>query len=209
MKIYDWRQGAPCFAIALLSVALGGSAKAESMTGYRPPTPIRGGAVLAIADSTPSLEETLGFIRDKIAQQGRINYAGRFNDPTDNQNWINQFSVEASKVTVDAPACAVRFHWATAVDGKPAQDFDTSIQFGAMDGQRITSMEEDTNHNAAVGGHPAWVGTISPSVWVLTSRGRDGRSYVVDFEDRDMADRVSRAMDHARELCGGKSKEPF
>jgi len=77
----------------------------------------------------PSLAVTLGFIRDKIAEQGRLAYASTTRDSANGQTWDNQFTVEASNAARDDGDCSVGFHWRSTVDGKPAQDLDVHIPF--------------------------------------------------------------------------------
>jgi hypothetical protein len=161
------------------------------------------------AASGAGLEATLDFIRDKLGQQGRIDYAGAMHDSADNTNWVNRFNVEASNVTADIASCRVGFHWRTGVDGKQGQDFDTGFRFSQLQTVALTSMEEDVNRLAAKDGHPTWTGKINPPVWVLTASTSAGERFVVDFRDRDLADRVIRAMTHAMKLCGGAKAEAF
>lgn len=157
----------------------------------------------------PGLAETLEFIRGKVSQQGKINYAGTTHDAADSSDWVNQFSVEATNVTADPATCAVKFHWTTAVDGKEAQDFDTSLEFANLESVVLTSMEQDVNRTSAKAGHPTWTTRVNPSIWVVTSTLPDGTNYVVDFQESDLAERVVKAMTHAINLCGGNKREAF
>jgi hypothetical protein len=54
-------------------------------TGLAQETP-----VTKTADNGPSLEVTMIFIQEKIAQQGKINYAVYGHDSTNNSDWVKQ-----------------------------------------------------------------------------------------------------------------------
>ncbi len=157
----------------------------------------------------PSLAVTLGFIRDKIAEQGRLAYASTTRDSANGQTWDNQFTVEASNAARDDGDCSVGFHWRSTVDGKPAQDLDVHIPFKIVTSVSISSMDDDVARLNAGGGHSGWVTQIRPPIWVLLLHRSDGHTNTVDFADRDMAERVAKAMRHAADLCGGAASLPF
>ena len=174
-------------AIALSAVSLAGRAAAQS----------------------PSLDVTLGFIRDKVAEQGMLAYASTTRDSATGQTWDNQFTVEASSVTRDDNDCTVGFHWHSTVDGKQAQDMETSISFKIVTSATISSMDEDVARLNASGGHAGWVSQMRPPVWVLLIHKSNGHTNTLDFHDRDIAERVAKAVHHAAELCGGTTSMPF
>ena len=167
-----------------------------------------GGAVAA-TEGGQGLDVTLGFVRDKVAQQGSIYYAGVTRDSAGGRSWSDQFNVEASNVTADVPACQLNFHWRTAVDGKVTYDGEVGIPFGKVDRVAVISMEVDTARLSAEGGHPTWTTRVTPAVWVVGYHRVDGRNGSADFRDRDLAERVARAMRHAAQLCGGTKTEAF
>ena len=168
-----------------------------------------GGFAGRAAAQSPSLNVTLSFIRDKVAEQGMLAYASSTRDTANGQTWDNQFTVEASNVLRDDADCSVGFHWHSTVDGKPAQDLDSSIQFKIVTSVSISSMDDDVARLNANGGHAGWISQMRPAVWVLLIHKSDGHTNTVDFRDRDMAERVAKAMRHAAELCGGTTSMPF
>jgi hypothetical protein len=171
---------------------------------------ITGAAGAAAAQSGPSLGETLGFIRDKVSQQGVVAYSSSTHDSSDGQTWSTSFTVEASNVTSDVAGCRVDFHWRTFVNGKVGNDGDSGFPLRLITSVAVTTMDEDLNRLSAQGGHPTWTSQVSPSIAVLTAFRSDGKSNVVDFRDRNMAERVANAVRHAADLCGGSAgKEPF
>jgi hypothetical protein len=163
----------------------------------------------ATAQGGQSLSVTLAFIRDKLAQQGPINYSGATHDSSDNSSWSNQFSVEASNVTIDAKDCAIGFHWRTLTDGKVTYDDDARIRFAIVTSVAVSSMEADIARLVAKDGHTTWTTSFQPPIWVVLVRKNDGHTNTADFQDQDTAERVAKAMRRAAVLCGGTKSEPF
>ena len=168
-----------------------------------------GAAAAAAPQTGQGLDETLGFIRDKVAQQGLIYYAAALHDSADGRSWVSQLSAEASNVTADIPACQLNFHWHTDVDGKVGNDKEGGIPFGKVNQVVVISMEADIVRLTAGAGHPTWTNKVTPAVWVVTTHRTSGPDNSLDFRDRDLAERVARAMRHAAELCGGTKGEAF
>ena len=170
------------------------------------------GASAAVAQAPRTgqgLDETLAFIRDKVAQQGLIYYASVNHNSAGGADWGTQYNVEASNVAADIPACQLNFHWRSVVNGKVGYDGEGGIPFGKVDRVVVISMEADLARLNAEGGHPTYSTKVTPPVWVLTAYRADGTSNTVDFHDRDLAERVARAMRHAAQLCGGTKPEAF
>jgi hypothetical protein len=172
-------------------------------------TGLLAGATMAGAASGPSLNDTLQFIRDKVAADNVAVYASRVRDTRTNQTWGNDFRIEMSNVTFDPQTCLVSFHWHTMVNGETKQDFDSGIPFGQVQGVRVLSMVDEIREVDAAAGHPTWVSQITPPIWVLVAKRSDGKVNTLNFHDRSMAERVSKAISHAAELCGGAKREPF
>ena len=158
---------------------------------------------------SPSLDVTLSFIRDTVAEQGLLAYASTTRDAATSQTWDNQFTVEASNVVSNRGDCTVGYHWHSTVDGKPAQDMDSTISFKTVTSVSITSMDDDVARLNAKDGHSAWTTQIRPAVWVLLIHKNNGHTNTIDVRDGDMAERVAKAMRHAAALCGGTTSMPF
>jgi hypothetical protein len=162
------------------------------------------------AGGGPSLEATLGFIRDKLSQEGQLSYSSALHDSADGRNWSNNFTVEATNVQADLDGCRVTYHWRTTNNGNSAYDGEAGVPFRIVTRVEITSMSEDLDKSSADAGHATWKANVTPPISVLTAYRDDGKSNVMDFRDRAMAQRVANAMRHAAELCGGGAKkEPF
>ena len=163
--------------------------------------------VVAPASSTPSpptaatLDGTLEIIRSQLAQQGQIAYSIAVNDTAQNRTWVNQFTVEASRVTADPENCRVGFHWRTTVDGKVVADIDSGLPLKEAADVTLISMDEDMVISVAKQGHGAWVMKTVPQIWVVHLVRRDGTQNTVDFRDRATAQTVVNAMKQAATLC--------
>ncbi len=154
-----------------------------------------------------SLESSLNFIRDQIVSQGRIDYVANLHDSATNQSWTNQFSALASNVTVDVSGCRIGFHWFTSLDGKTVQDMDGGLPLRLASAVSVVNREQEIRSQVVEAGHPTWVATVSPAVWVVTVK-TSTKSHVLDFTNQDTAERVVRAIDHVMDLCGSP-KEKF
>ena len=127
-------------------------------------------------------------------------------DTATNQAWTNQFATLASNVAVDVPACQITFHWFATLEGKTFQDFDLTLAFRTTRKVLVVNREQEMRGQVA-GDHPSWVATISPPIWVVTMT-TTSNNHVLDFTNQDVAERVSRAIDHVMDLCGAP-KEGF
>jgi hypothetical protein len=157
-------------------------------------------APLASAQTGPTRDASLGFIRDKMVAQGAITYSANLHDTATEQSWANSFTAEMSNVSVDVAACTISFHWKATLDGATQQDFDTAIPFPKLRTVSVVNREQEIRTQVA-SDHPSWVSTVSPAVWVVTMKSA-ASAYVLDFTDQDVAERVARAADHIMDLCG-------
>jgi hypothetical protein len=155
----------------------------------------------ASAPSPPTLGGTLEIVRSQLAQQGQIAYSIAVNDTAQNRSWVNQFTVEASRVTSDPDNCRVSFHWHTTIDGKVVADLDSGLPLKEAADITLISMDEDMILSAAKGGHGGWVMKTVPQIWVVHLTRRDGSQNTVDFRDRAAAQTVVNAMRQAATLC--------
>ena len=183
------RRGITLFLVAAVGLA------AASTAATRP----------AAHRSGRTLESTLGFIRDKVAQQGLISYAVTSHEAATNETWTNQMSAEASNVTMDVPGCAIHYHWHTTIDGKLSANDDLVLALRTVKSAQVVSMEEDALRLVRKDGHADWTETVSPALQVLYAIKAEGHSNSIDFHDRSMAMRVMEAMNHARQLCGAST----
>jgi len=121
-------------------------------------------------DNGPSLEVTMKFIQDKIAQQGALNYALYSHDSTDNSDAVEQVSAELSDVIASPDSCRIRYHeHVTSRHGW----YDTGL--GWFDLKRIQdvsvlSLDQAIDLDEAEAGHPARHSRVNPSSWLVRAK---------------------------------------
>jgi hypothetical protein len=213
------------FRIVTLALASMGCAMAQEKT-QEVPLPPKPSA------ESPSLENTLDFIRDKLAAQGvvstihtvRNTLTGKLNGP-----W--KYSWKESDVSASACNLSLRqmFHWPNpeAVD-----EYVNHLSLRDVERLVVTSIQDEWNRDSAKKGEPEAVAKASPPVWVVEvymSPGKSVRSethkvrpgqdpsdetkfpveILLHFQDEQLAQRIAKALTHAVELCGGGGKELF
>jgi hypothetical protein len=162
-----------------------------------------GAPASALAQSGSGIDETLGFIRDQIAQLGEVSIVANNRDPATGQTWVNQTTQEGSNVSVDVDGCKINLHWRTVANGKVDYDGDGWIPFRQVDHVTVLSLDQYFAHVNTVSGHSGWTTQGSPALTVVTAVRPDGVENIFYFQDADLANRVAEAMRHAAELCGG------
>ena len=155
------------------------------------------------ADSGPSLAVTMQLLQDKLNAQGKMNWTTHYHDSADNTNWIYQFTFEASKVVADAAACTIAYHYTIVRDGTQISDSDASFSLHDVQDLTLTTGDQRQNKNDVAAGHPTWNAKVDPPVFDLIVRGKEKAEFYFFFFDEDTANRVTKAMGHAVELCGG------
>jgi hypothetical protein len=155
------------------------------------------------APSGPSLATTMQFLQEKLNEQGKLNWATHYHDSADNTNWIYQFNFEASKVVADAAACTIAYHYIIVRDAVQISDSDASFNLHDVQDLTLSTGDQRQNKNDVAAGHPTWDAKVVPPVFDLIVRGKENAEFYFFFFDEDTANRVTKAMGHAVELCGG------
>ena len=164
----------------------------------------------AQAGSSPSLQDTMQFIQEKLSQLGTINYAAYNHDNSGQySDWITQFSTTLTNVVADAAACKISFHEKRTKDGSVTSDADFGFILGEMQDVVVKPRAEvlkAKKHQR----RPSHLGCEDRSPGLdAGARRNDNGEFLFYFFDVDLANRVARAMNHAVALCGGGKKEPF
>jgi hypothetical protein len=186
MKMRDWLTPILIFGIA--SAAWGQQSAAS------PPQP---------ASSGPSLAETMQFIQAKLNEQGKMSWTTHYHDSADATNWTYAFIFEVSNAVADAAACNVGYHYKIIRDGTVIVDKDASFKLHDVQDLTLTTGDQRQNKNDAAAGHTTWNAKVDPPVFDLIVRGQEKAEFYFFFFDEDTANRVTKAMGHAVELCGG------
>jgi hypothetical protein len=166
-----------------------------------PPPPMRGDAA--------SLKDTLKFIQDKLP--GKVNYIVY---PHDNVAGTDpppaKRSFELSNVSADASRCYIGFH-SRFDNGKNTNnivDKDSEIFLKQVREIVLMQMDQEVQQATAKAGHPELSFKVDPPVFLVVVKS-EHHSMMFNFYDGTLSDRVSKALQHAVELCGGGNPEPF
>ncbi len=186
MKMRGWLTSILVFGIA--SAALGQQSAA-------PPSNSAAGA--------PSLAETMQFLQTKLNGQGKMNWATHYHDSADGTNWTYAFIFEISNAVADAATCNIGYHYKITRDGTVVVEEDTSFKLRDVQDLTLTTGDLRQNKNDAAVGHTTWSAKVDPPVFDLIVRGQGTAEFYFFFFDEDTANRVTKAMGHAVELCGG------
>ena len=155
------------------------------------------------ADSGPSLAVTMQLLQSKLNEQGKLSWTTHYHDSADNTNWIYQFTVEAGKVVADAAACTIAYHYIIVRDGTQISDSDASFNLHDVQDITLITGDERQNKNDVSAGHTTWNAKVDPPVFDLIVRAKEKEEFYFFFFDGDTANRVTKAIGHAVELCGG------
>jgi hypothetical protein len=154
-----------------------------------------------------NLKDTMKFIQGKLP--GKVNYIVYPHDNIAGADLPPQKrSLELSNVNTDADRCSISFHWRFD-NGKNTGIVDKDEEIALKQVREIVllQMEQVVQRAAAKGGHPEIGIKVDPPIFLVSVRGE--HSMMFNFYDEDLSARVSKAMQHAVELCGGGNPEPF
>ena len=184
------------FLSAALVLSSTGLARAQDIP---PLPPLRGDAA--------SLADTMKFIQEKLPST--VNYMVYWHDSiTGRDTPPMKATLTLTQVSADAGRCSISFH------GR----FDTGTNSAEKDGeillkqvQEISLSQKETldQRAQAKAGHPERTVKIDPPIAVMVVKWAPNYSRLFSFYDESLAERVSRAVQHAVSLCGGGKPETF
>jgi hypothetical protein len=183
------------FRFQLLTLAFAGTALAQDVPP--PPKP---------QDEGPSLETTMKFLQDKLP--GTVNFIEYAHDDVAGTDvGTSKQSIEVSNVSANAGRCRISNHRETIADRTTINE-DVEILLKHVQEITVTPLEQLMKQIIAKSGHPEISYKIDPPVFALVVM-RPGGEDPFFFHDETLAHRVAKAVQHAVELCGGGSQEPF
>jgi len=181
---------------SIMVLALTGSAKAQEIP---PLPPLRGDAA--------SLNDTMKFIQDKLP--GRVNYMLYPHDNVAGRDFTPiKRSFVLTEVAADATRCSIGFH-SQFDNGKSVVEKDGEILLKQVREVVISQMETVLQQANARAGHPEHGVKVDPSIALVIVKSEPNHSMMFNFYDENLAERVSRALQHAVSLCGGGKPETF
>ena len=193
-----------------MTLAFIGGATAQDIP---PLAPLRGDAA--------TLKDTMKFIQGKLG--GTVNYMTYAHDNvagTDSAPVKRRYQL--GNVSADPGRCYISFHgrfdddWGSVVSdvnygGKYAHipDRDGELFLKQIREVTLTQLEQVMQLAEAKIGHPEISVKVDPPIFLVVVRSEPNRSMMFNFYDDTLADRVSKALQHAVDLCGGGNLDPF
>jgi len=157
--------------------------------------------------SGPTLEVTLKFIGDFMTAESPVGYTETDNDFKDKPETYS-FSYHDFR----QDGCVLRY----GIDQRTTDErlkYDLSKDFSKLLPLAVRVQTVAEYEAQIVASEPALRGTtytISPEVYILRlSKSFDTDDMNFYFNDRQGAERVMKAVNHAIELCGGTKDQPF
>jgi hypothetical protein len=164
-----------------------------------PPPPMRGDAA--------TLKDTMKFIQDKLP--GKVNYIlYRHDNIAGTDLPALKQSFELSNVSADAGRCSISGHLRFD-NGQNVVDIDSVILLKEFREITLAQLELVIQREDAKAGRPERSVKVDPPIFTVVGIKHNGDQGQLNFYDETLADRVSKALQHAMELCGGGSQEPF
>lgn len=183
--------------VFILAFSATGAAEAQEVP---PLAPLRGDAA--------SLPDTMKFIQDKIP--GKVNFIiYRHNNVTGADLPPLKRNYELTNASAEADGCRISWHIRITENDKSIEDRDHDIFLKQVIEITVQQMDQILQRQVAKVGHPEVSIRTDPSVFLVAVKVGSDKAFWFHFYEDTLADRVSRAMNHAVDLCGGGNPEPF
>jgi hypothetical protein len=156
-------------------------------------------APLRIADpaGVSNLADSLGLIKEKLADNGAVDYRSVNQYPTGSRS--DTYSTRISNVTADTSTCQIRFDRTRRING--GLTYSPALMDTTDDGKETISLRRVERADVRP------VQNSIPEVYTLFLTLSDGTSTGLTFDDRQIADQLAKAMLHAADLCNGGRKD--
>jgi hypothetical protein len=165
-----------------------------------PLPPLRGDAA--------SLKDTMKFIEDKLP--GTVHYEVYVHDNTTGKDRTFSRMFQLTNVTADPGRCSITFHsFFDNGSGEKAEHKDSEVKLKPVETVTFQQMDQVLQQGLAKQGRPEISVKVEPAIFLVVLAWEPERRVMFNFYEDTLADRVSKAMQHAVELCGGGNKEPF
>jgi hypothetical protein len=162
-----------------------------------------------VALDEPGLQDTMKFIEERLDAIGRVNYvAYRHDDRNPNSHAVEilSLSAEITHPRASSDGCRIDFHAWTSLGGQVTFDRDTGFALKDIREVALLPMDEKMSEANQKARRPAATYHVTPLVFAVTARSRDGHDYPFLLYQRALSIRLTRALSHAVELCGGGSE---
>jgi hypothetical protein len=143
------------------------------------------------------------FLQTTLNEQSEIHWVTHYHDNADNTNWDNTLSIKMSQVVLDPGKCIMTYHYKILRDGTMISDKDLSFNFHDVQDMMLTTGDLRQNKNDIAAGHTTWVAKVDPPLFDLIATTGNHTEFYFIFTSEDVANRATKAMGHAVDLCGG------
>lgn len=163
--------------------------------------------------SSPSLEETTSWLKDRITQIGGLNYGYT-------ESFGNERTVLYRYTSTDFTSCRITVVLDTILDGRVSTTKSSSVLFQDLDGTPDVGHSDNPRIPGAAYAYgdrqDFWIKfhttenkNLVRLQYLPSGMGTELPYLRLDFADGEMANRVAKAMSHAIEVCKAQSSEPF
>jgi hypothetical protein len=161
--------------------------------------------------SGPTLEETLNFIGERLAQSATVNFITFGTNTADGSNGSGHYSEIEGPFHIDTDACLISNRQKISINGQPpVVDRTVQYSFNQFEEVIVKPAEQYLTEMNTQNPQPTLINSTNPPAVALLLRLNKSSGFVFFFlTDASIADRVAKAMTHAIELCGGGRKDPF
>ena len=178
------------------------SAFAQQLDVPLPPKP-------AGVGNGPSLADTMKFIEERLNSTGPVSFINYTHNNITGTDGTSKLTYEMTNVRAGAEGCRIDYHIRLTVNEKVGSDRDVS--FSLKDAHEVMMTTEDQSLKEANSkrGNPETAFRTDPPVFSIFVKGKNAGLASFKLYDGSLANRITTALLHAVELCGGGSKEPF
>ncbi|MGA7410096.1 MAG: hypothetical protein WBW33_06395 [Bryobacteraceae bacterium] len=157
------------------------------------------------------------FIEDKLNSIGKLNFIVFIHDNEAGKDWTNSWTIDLESVRASPetarviPAnCRLDYHLSKVLDGKSVVDADRWLHLKTIQEIDVITFERSLKETIAKAGQLGLSVRADPPIFQVELQNKNGDEVGEFYILKEaLANRVAAALNHAVELCGGGSKEPF
>lgn len=162
------------------------------------PPPLRGDAA--------SLKDTMRFLQEKLP--AKVNFMVYIHNNDSGSDLTRKTTLEVYGVEANPEYCSIVFKTYTAT-GDSSKSEPGTLVLRLVSDVSAGPIDQALQKQSAENGHPEISYKVEPGVSVVMARYDQKLQAMFSFYDDTLADRVSRALKHAVDLCGGGNKDVF
>ncbi len=164
-----------------------------------PLAPLRGDAA--------GLKDTMNFIVEKLPVAANF-IIYRHNNITGTDDPPIRASQALTQASSHSASCSISFHLRFGA-GTNAVERDGEIPLKQVQEISFAPWETAQQQANAKAGHPEQTVKVDPPITLVVLKIAPNQRLTFNFYDESLAERVSRALQHAVSLCGGGKPETF